>query len=120
MPGEFAIEVVPMAFLKRLPVLFLVAGLAFKGLLVLAWRISEAPELSNLLTIWDPGAFAFAEKGVALIFDPRRIAPTPGEALTFELLLILGFGLESMVVGLLWESLVRSKRSGPAAKQVSS
>lgn len=107
-----------MGFLRRLPILFLVAGLAIKGLLVLAWRFSQAPELSNLLTSYDPGAFAFAEKGVALLFDPRRIAPTPGESLAFELLLVLGFGLECMIVGFLCQMFLRSRRAQPVAKQV--
>lgn len=115
MLGGFAIEVVPMGFLRRLPVLFFVAGLAVKGLLVLAWKFSKAPELSNLLTTYDPGAFALAEKGVGLLFDTRRLAPTPGEALAFDLLLVLGFGLECMVVGFFWELFMRPKRADPVA-----
>jgi len=107
-----------MEFLKRLPMLFLIAGLAIKGLLVLAWRFSQAPELSKLLTSYDPGALVFAEKGVALLFDPRRIAPTPGESLAFELLLVLGFGLECMIVGFLCQILLRFRRVEPIAKQV--
>lgn len=107
-----------MRFLRRLPMLFLVAGLAIKGLLVLAWRFSRAPELANLLTSYDPGAFAFAEKGVALLFDPRRIAPTPGESLAFEFLLVLGFGLECMALGFLCQMFLRPKPTDPIAKQV--
>ncbi len=107
-----------MGFLRRLPILFLVAGLAIKGLLVLTWRFSQAPELFNLLTSYGPGVFAFAEKGVALLFDPRRIAPTPGESLAFEFLLVLGFGLECIVVGFLCQMVFRPKRGEPFAKQV--
>lgn len=107
-----------MEFLKRLPLLCLIAGLAIKGLLVLAWRISRASELYSLLTNYDPGAFAFAEKGVALLFDPRRIAPTPSESIAFEFLLVLGFGLECMIVGFLCQMFRRSKRVVPVEKQV--
>ena len=96
-----------MGFMSRLPLLFLVAGLAIKSLLVLAWRYSQAPELTDLLTSYDPGAFAFAEKAVALVFDPRRIAPTPEESVAFECLLVLGFGLECLVVGLLCQMVLR-------------
>lgn len=96
--------------MKRIPILLLVAGLCVKGLLVLALRFSHAPELLNLLTTYDPCAFAFAENTVSLLFDPRRIAPTPSEAVAFDLLLILGFGLECMLVGFLVQIFLHYRR----------
>ena len=101
-----------MVIMKRLPMLLFAAGLAIKGLLVLAWRFSHEPFLSNLLIQYDPGAFAFAERAVELLFDRRGIAPTPSEAIAFEMFLILGFGLECALVGFFYESLFRQKRGG--------
>jgi len=93
----------------RLPTLFLICGLALKALLVVIWRFSQSPEVLTLLTTYDPIAFRFAEKGAALFFDPRRIVPGAGEALLFEVLLVVIFGLESMVVGLVAQALFRRK-----------
>lgn len=96
---------------KRLPAVFFFGGMVLKGLLVVAWRLSKAPALLGLLTTYDPVGFWFAERTTALLFDQRRIAPTSMEALTFELLLILGFGLECLIVGLIIFWIVR--RPGP-------
>lgn len=81
--------------------MLLVGGLLVKALLVILWRVTRGPELMALLTTYDPGAFTFAEKGAALFFDQRRIAPTPGESALFEVLLVIGFGIECFLVGLL-------------------
>lgn len=106
-----------MQFFRRPPALFLILGLTVKGLLILIWRFNPAPELFELLISYDPAAFAFAEKGVALLFDPRRIAPTPAESLVFEILLALGFGLECMLIAFLCQMLVRSKGTRRIARQ---
>lgn len=90
-----------MTTIQRLPTLFLAAGLVLKGLLVLTWRLFRIPELLGLLTTYDPGAFWLAEKTTALIFDQRRIAPSSAETIAFELLLIVGFGIECLLLGLL-------------------
>jgi hypothetical protein len=95
---------------KRLPAVFLVGGMALKGLLVIAWRLSKAPALLALLTTYDPAGFWFAEKTRALLFDQRRIAPTPAEAVTFEVLLIVGFGIECLIVGLVIFWILRKLR----------
>lgn len=76
-------------------------GTAVKAILIGFFRIVPSPELLRLLTDFDPGAFAFANWGSSLFFDPRRIAPGPGEALIFEILLAIGFGVECLMIGLL-------------------
>jgi hypothetical protein len=95
---------------KRLPAVFLVGGMALKGLLVIAWRLSKAPALLALLTTYDPAGFWFAERTTALLFDHRRIAPTPVEAATFEVLLIVGFGIECLIAGLVISWILRRPR----------
>jgi hypothetical protein len=93
----------------RTPTLFLICGLVLKAVLVVFWRFSRAPEVLTLLTNYDPVSFWFAEKGVGLFFDSRRIAPGAGEALLFELILVAVFGLECMVVGFVAQSLYRRR-----------
>lgn len=85
----------------RLPIAFLSGGVLLKSLMVLAWRLFQPPRLFDFLTTYDPGAFVFAERGVSLFFDQRRIAPSGGEAALFELLLVVGFGMECFILGFL-------------------
>lgn len=101
----------------RLPLILLLGGLFVKTLLVALWRGSQGPELMTLLTTLDPGAFAFAVNGVASFYDQRRIAPTPAEATLFEALLIIGFGVECMLVGLVIRWLLQRVR-GAASTQM--
>jgi hypothetical protein len=99
--------------IKRLPIMFLVGGLVFKALLVLLWRLFRLPEALSLLTIYDPGAFFFAEKVPALFFDLRGIAPSARGTQLFEVLLIIGFGLESLLLGLIVQWVLRRMRQRP-------
>lgn len=85
----------------RLPIAFMFGGVLLKTSLIFAWRLFQPPELFNFLTTYDPGAFAFAERGASLFFDQRRIAPGAGEAVIFEFLLVIGFGIECFLLGLL-------------------
>ena len=103
--------------IKRLPIAFMIGGLVLKALLVLLWKFFRVPELMGLLTTYDPGAFAFAEKGAGLFFDQRRIAPAPGESALFEVLLVIGFGIECLLVGLLVRWFLRRYQS-PRAGEV--
>lgn len=93
--------------IKRLPMAFLVVGLVFKTLLVFLWRLWKFPGLLNLLIYYDPGAFHFAEKMAGLFFDQRRLVPTLGESVLFEIFLVIGFGIECLLVGFLLRWLLR-------------
>jgi len=84
---------------KRYPIVFLVGGMMLKGLLVLLSGLIQSAALVSLLTTYDPLAFAFANWGSSLFFDPRRIAPGPGEAQIFGVLLVIGFGIECLLIG---------------------
>lgn len=95
---------------KWLPAVFLVGGLVMKGLLLAVWKRFNSLALLNLLTTYDPGAFWFAEKTTALLFDQRRIYPTYQEAIAFELLLVVGFGLECLLVGMVVTWFLRRRR----------
>ncbi len=98
--------------IKRLPIVFLVVGIALKATLVLLWRLSQIPGILKLLVYYDPGAFHFAEKTAGLFFDQRRLAPTPAESILFEIFLVIGFGIECLVIGSLAEWVLRRFR-GP-------
>lgn len=104
--------------IKRLPMAFMIGGVVLKTLLVVLCRVFRVPELLRLLTTYDPGAFAFANWGASLFFDQRRIAPGPGEAQIFEILLVVGFGIECLLVGLLVRWFLR-RYQGPRAGEVS-
>jgi hypothetical protein len=90
-----------MGSMKRLPIAFMVGGLLFKAGLEALWKLTGFPEIARLLTTFDPGAVWFATKVTSVLFDQRRIAPTPAEATMFALLLILGFGLECLFLGII-------------------
>ena len=95
--------------MKRYPIIFLIGGIVSKGLLVLLTYFIKSPALVSALTTFDPGAFAFANWGASLFFDERRIAPGPGEAHIFEILLILAFGIECWCIGFLFRWLMQSR-----------
>ena len=102
--------------IKRLPVVFLLVGLALKTTVLLLWRLSQAPSLLKLAIYYDPGAFHFAEKAAGLFFDQRRLAPTPGESALFDVFLVIGFGIECFVLGLIVQWVLRrfgGSRSAP-------
>jgi hypothetical protein len=96
--------------IKRLPIVFLVVGIALKAMLVLLWRLSQIPAILKLLVYYDPGAFHFAEKMAGLFFDQRRLAPTPAESILFEIFLITGFGIECLAIGFLAQWVLRHYR----------
>jgi hypothetical protein len=80
---------------------FLVLGLTFKTFLVLLWKHGHSPSLLNLLTHYDPGARYFAEAMTRLFFDRGGFTFTPGSNAFYEIFLVIGFGIEALVIGLL-------------------
>jgi len=98
---------------SKYPVVFLIGGMMLKGLLVLLASFIRSDALVVLLTTYDPLALAFANWGSSLFFDPRRIAPGPGKARIFEMLLVIGFGIECLLVGFVFRWFRR--RRSPAA-----
>ena len=87
--------------IRRLPIAFLVVGLAFKTSLVLLWRHGSFPGLLNLSIYYDPGASYFAERMTRLFFDHGGITFAPGANMFFDIVLVIGFGIECLVSGLL-------------------
>ena len=83
--------------MRRLPIVFLLGGIVLKTVLVLLWSLFKVPGLLRLLTTYDPGPLWLAEKTVAFLF-PRGIAPA-GATEVFELVAIVGFGIECLLVG---------------------
>ena len=87
--------------IRRLPIAFLVLGLAFKTFLVLLWRYWHSGVLLNLLIYYDPGARYFAEKVTRLFFDYGGITLAPGANAFFDVVLVIGFGIECLLAGFL-------------------
>jgi hypothetical protein len=87
--------------IRRLPIAFLVVGLVFKTSLVLLWRHWGSAGLLNLLTNYDPGARYFAEKATRLFFDCGGITFAPGANAFFDVVLVIGFGIECLLAGFL-------------------
>src|SRR5713226_5087224 len=103
--------------IRRLPVAFLVVGLALKATLVFLWRLFPIPGILKLLIYYDPGAFHFAERAAKLFFDQRRLAPTPAESILFEVFLVIGFGIECLLIGFVVQWVLRrfgGPRSAPS------
>lgn len=98
--------------MKRLPIWFAIAGAALKVLLIIGWRLSGSASVFQVLTSYDPGSFWLAETGVNLIFGDRRIAPSGTESLTFELLLVLGFALQCLLLGVVVQSVLQMFNRG--------
>ena len=94
---------------QRLPLLLLLCGALLKASLVVGWRITRNETTFKILTIYDPVSFWLAELGVGLAFDQRRIGPSPLEALTFEVLLILGFALQCFVLGMILRAIFATR-----------
>jgi|ERR1051326_4154917 hypothetical protein len=99
----------------RIAMVFSLVGTAFKGLVVLLWRLWRFPQLLALATTYDPGGVWFADKLIVLFFDQRRLAPTTAEAVTYEVLLVVGFGIECLLVGAIvgWIARLSSRRRSP-------
>ena len=104
--------------IKRLPIVFLAGGLASKALLVLLWKLWQLPGLFGMLISYDPVAFIFAERVAGVFFDQRRFFPTPGEASLFEVLLVIGFGIECLLVGFMLQWLLRRYKGSRRSEEV--
>ena len=101
--------------IKRLPVVFLVTGIAIKTLLLILLRLTGSKGLLTLLTIYDPGAMYFADRITRLFFDNRSIPFATGVDTLFEICLVIGFGIECLLAGFLFRWLlgrVQGQRRG--------
>jgi len=104
--------------IKRLAIIFLVVGIALKATLVLLWRLSHGPRLLNLLIYYDPGARYFAEGMTRLFFDHGGFTMAPGSPAFFEIFLVVGFGIECLVIGLLAQWVMRRFRGPRGAPSI--
>ena len=93
--------------IKRLPITFLFGGVAFKALLVFLWKLWHLPLLANVLIYYDPGARYFAEEITRLFFDYGGLTLAPGAPRFYEVVLVIGFGIECLLVGLLAQWVLR-------------
>jgi len=84
---------------RNLPFLFFLVGVALKGLGVAAWHLWQPDRLDEVLVRFDPLAVWLGDTVTALVFDQRPIAPSEAEIWSFEVLLVLGFGLEFLLLG---------------------
>jgi hypothetical protein len=99
---------------RRIPIAFLAGGLLLKGSLALLWNFVKSPVVSTLLTTSDPGALWLATRTTEVIFgvsNARKEIPAPAEPAIFVLLLIVGFGLECLMIGFVVQRAWRQKRA---------
>ena len=97
--------------LKRIPLALFVMAVLVKLLLVVCWRLFHAGGLLSALTTYDPVAFVFAETIIGALFDQRRIVPGQAEGAVFDILLIVGSGLECLLIGYGVRYVLRRQRS---------
>ena len=81
--------------------LWMVAGLVVKGAVLLIWHLFRRRAVLTLLIGYDPLGIWSAESLLPLSFDMRGIAPPAGAASVFEVLLLMGFGLQTFTLGLI-------------------
>ena len=89
---------------NRLPVAFLFVGLLFKTTLVVLFGLWHTALILRLDLLYDPGAWYFAEK-IANFFFRRE--PPPTESVVYEISLVVGFGIECLLIGLMLQCLLR-------------
>lgn len=83
----------------RKPLLFMIGGAVAKLSGIIIYRLWHPHVLFRVLAAYDPLGFQFAEWTVRLFFDQRRVFPTPTEALVFDLLLVVGFAVQCLILG---------------------
>ena len=86
--------------LLRLALWFGLAGAAWKTALIVGLRTTGWHPFFVLSVRTDPASTWLAEEGVKLFYDPRRLYPSQGEALLWEIFLALGFTVQCAVLGL--------------------
>ncbi len=100
---------------NHLPLILLTTGLSVKAFLILVWRIFDSRELLRALIVFDPASVWLSEKMTAFLFDSRRLAPTYAEIAVYELFLVIGFGLECFILGVLAAWLLRRFPGGSSS-----
>jgi hypothetical protein len=91
--------------IKRLPTILFAVGIALKAVEVILWRYFQPSLIYSLAVTYDPLAFWFANATIARIFDQWRIFPELLKPTLFDLLQIIGFGLECLIVGFMVQML---------------
>jgi hypothetical protein len=82
-------------------------GVVLKTSLILLWRYRSSAILGNVLVYYDPGARYFAEKVTRFFFDYGGITLAPGANGFFDVMLVIGFGIECLLAGFLLRWLLR-------------
>ena len=89
-----------------------VGGVVFKAGLLLLWTFTRNGFAFALLTTFDPVPLWLADNGTRLLFDLSGIAPSPAASHTFDVLTMLGSGLQWAVAALLIEAVLARMRRG--------
>lgn len=99
--------------MRRLPLLFAIATILIK-LVVVALIRASSDVASGLvaLALADPVPTWAAQLTTELAFDQRRIVPSAGEALTFDVALVLFSGGQAYMCGVLIKWIWSRRRRG--------
>jgi hypothetical protein len=84
----------------RIPLNLLFGGIAAKGAAVASYHLFPRSGLAAVLATDDPLGSRFANALLPLFFDLRGIAPPATAPPVFEVLLVIGFGVQCFILGL--------------------
>jgi hypothetical protein len=93
----------------RLPIAFGCGGFALKGLLLLAGRFFQSPEIFGPLLTYDPLSVVVADAIAGAVCETRGIAPGPCYPVVWEVLLAVMFGIECFVLAALIQRWLRRR-----------
>jgi len=85
---------------RRVAAYFFVAGALFKILLIVLWRLYQPYEAYRLAITYDPVGIFTADQITSIVF-PIGIAPYGKDAF-FEIVFVIVFGLECVIIGLIF------------------
>jgi len=84
----------------RVPIWFAIIGAVLKTMAMVGWRVSGSIMLFRLVTVHDPVSLWLAEAVVAGAFREHPIWPSLWKMATYELVLVLGFALQCLLLGM--------------------
>ena len=101
--------------MKCLPILLMAIGAGLKLLEILLWRFFRPPAVFDLAVTYDPLGFWLANTITALLCDQWRVLPALSKPTLFDLLLIAGFGMECLLLGIAIQGLRRCLHRRPSS-----
>lgn len=93
----------------KVPILVSISGALLKGAAIATWSSTAPTSAVHAVVRFDLVSIWFGEAVTELIFDQRRIGPSPNESLTYDILLVAGFAMQCFVVAAFVQWAVRRR-----------